>query len=920
MKTDRTKTRDQLIEELDKLRMATSQREAELTAANKQLEALNQQLIASELRFKALHNGSFGGIMIHDKGLILDCNQGLSDITGYENSELIGMDGLLLIAEESREKVMGNILSGYEKAYEAVGIRKNGTKYPLRLEARMIPYKGKHVRVVEFRDMTEIREKETELMKFATAVQQSPSIIMLTDTSGNIQYVNPVFSEITGFGVEECIGLNASLLHSEAQDDGTSKALWETISSGKVWRGEFLNKKKNGELYWEMASISPIFGDQGSITNYVKVAEDITDKTKSSQQIEAIYQAASMGIGITKDRIIRKCNPTFLTMLGYSEKELVGQSARVLYESDAEFQRVGEVKYALIANHGKGAVRTQFLKKDGTPVHVILSSAPFDSEDLSKGVVFTALDVTESDELKSQLQRSEEKYKALFENAPLAYQSLDIDGCILDINPQWLEILGYSRDEVIGQWFGNFLERASVEFFRNKFLLFKERGFVSGVEFKMLCKNGCFIDVSFEGRIGYDEHGEFRQTYCTFKEITAQKKAELERKKYQERLELALSIGSISICEWMLEDDTIQSDDRLAELLGFNDDPEYGNLNMIGRLKLLLHDEDQPFVEELNRLLKQPAGWLLDRSVRYRTSDGERCYWYRSIAKAVETDAEGKARRIIITHLNIDSEKRKDLEVLETRERVLHAEKMATLGTLTAGIAHEINNPNQMILSNAQFLGPFIVNLSENLKEFPEDVVEEFLMGIPIDDIPRRLRTSFANIQGGSQRIKTIVSELKDYVRQKDYDFSAVDLNRVIYSAQTLTSHLGKKMTNYFEWSAEPDLVVWGNFQKLEQVMVNLFVNAYEALNSKSQKVTISSFKDDENVVVKIADEGIGIPKEALGQITDPFFTTKQHQGGTGMGLSVVATVLREHEAEIRFEKNIPQGTCVFIKFPPCEA
>ena len=131
------------------------------------LVAAKERAEESELRFKALHNASFGGIAIHDKGVILDCNQGLSEITGYTQEELTGMDGMLLIAQQSKEMVMQNIMAGYEKPYEAWGIRKNGEEFPIRIEGRNIPYKGKAVRVVEFRDITvdKIREKELILAK-----------------------------------------------------------------------------------------------------------------------------------------------------------------------------------------------------------------------------------------------------------------------------------------------------------------------------------------------------------------------------------------------------------------------------------------------------------------------------------------------------------------------------------------------------------------------------------------------------------------------------------------------------------------------------------------------------------------------------------------------------------------------------------
>uniref|UniRef100_UPI0030EFA2B7 ATP-binding protein n=1 Tax=uncultured Flavobacterium sp. TaxID=165435 RepID=UPI0030EFA2B7 len=140
--------------------------ELELTQAKKTAQE-------NELRFKALHNASFGGIAIHDKGLILECNQGLSDLTGYSINELIGMDGLKLIAERSRDYVMQKIQSRYEKPYEQYGLKKNGKEFPVRLEAKNIPYKGKMVRSVEFRDITYQKLAEIELLAAKEKAEES---------------------------------------------------------------------------------------------------------------------------------------------------------------------------------------------------------------------------------------------------------------------------------------------------------------------------------------------------------------------------------------------------------------------------------------------------------------------------------------------------------------------------------------------------------------------------------------------------------------------------------------------------------------------------------------------------------------------------------------------------------------------------
>lgn len=152
------------------------------------------------------------------------------------------------------------------------------------------------------------------------------------------------------------------------------------------------------------------------------------------------------------------------------------------------------------------------------------------------GMICTIRDVTENVSARNSIRVSEEKYRALYQNAPLSYQSLNIDGNVLDVNPQWLKTLGYQRNEVIGKWFGSFLNGDSVDHFRKNFSIFKRRGTVSNVQFQMKTKTGEIIYVSFEGCIGYTPEGEFEQTYCTFKNITDKRLAEQELKDSKEKL------------------------------------------------------------------------------------------------------------------------------------------------------------------------------------------------------------------------------------------------------------------------------------------------------------------------------------------------------------------------------------------------
>ena len=149
----------------------------------------------------------------------------------------------------------------------------------------------------------ERKASEEQIKKLSQAVEQSPSVVVITDTEGNIEYVNPKFTELTGYEAGEVIGKNPSILKSGDKTKEDYSAIWNTIISGKVWRGEFHNKRKNGDLYWESASISPII-QKGVITNFIAVKEDITERKKAQEELLKISKLDSLSLlagGIAHD-------------------------------------------------------------------------------------------------------------------------------------------------------------------------------------------------------------------------------------------------------------------------------------------------------------------------------------------------------------------------------------------------------------------------------------------------------------------------------------------------------------------------------------------------------------------------------------------------------------------------------------------
>jgi PAS domain S-box-containing protein len=144
------------------------------------------------------------------------------------------------------------------------------------------------------REITEQKKSQADLSKLFQAIQQSPTSVVITDRDGTIEYVNPKFTDVTGYTLAEAIGRNPRILQSGHTPPEQYRELWTTITSGGVWRGEFRNKKKNGELFWELASIAPVKEGE-KITNFVAVKEDITERREMEEQLRHSQKMQAVG-------------------------------------------------------------------------------------------------------------------------------------------------------------------------------------------------------------------------------------------------------------------------------------------------------------------------------------------------------------------------------------------------------------------------------------------------------------------------------------------------------------------------------------------------------------------------------------------------------------------------------------------------
>ncbi len=183
-------------------------------------------------------------------------------------------------------------------------------------------------------DITKAKKTEFNLRKMERALEQSPASVVITNTEGNIEYVNPKFEQVSGYSAEEAMGENPRFLKSGDKSLNDYEELWNTISTGHEWKGYFHNKHKNGTIYWESATISPLRSDDGTITSYIAVKEDITERKRAEDQLRmnaTVFETTSEGIMITDlNNRIKTINPAFTRITGYKLEEVIGANPNIL--------------------------------------------------------------------------------------------------------------------------------------------------------------------------------------------------------------------------------------------------------------------------------------------------------------------------------------------------------------------------------------------------------------------------------------------------------------------------------------------------------------------------------------------------------------------------------------------------------------
>lgn len=481
-------------------------------------------------------------------------------------------------------------------------------------------------------------------------------------------------------------------------------------------------------------------------------------------------------------------------------------------------------------------------------------------------------------------------YSILFKKSPVAYQSLDENGNILEVNDAWLNLLGYTREEVISRNYLDFLIPEHKALFANRFPIFKESGFVHGADFEMVCKDGIHVYVSAEGSSSCYPDGRFKQSHCVLLDMTDRKRMEDELRKQKEDYETIFHsvpgpifcVDRYGIC--------VKCNKASSESLGMP-------ISQIeGRTYADIVPQEAEIYLQDNAEVMSSGVPKVDIIRPYHSVSGK-SGWVRTV-KVPYRDNEGHITGVI--SLSEDMTERRALE-----QQLNQRQKMEELGFLAGGVAHDFNN-----------LLTVIMGFSELARDNAKDnaILKKYL----------------DNIIQATDRAANLTHQLLAFAHQQVIEPKVVFLNDLTMDMEKMLRRLiGEKI----ELISRYDPNLWNivvDPGQYEQIILNLAVNARDAMPDGGvftmETKNIHLEKDytrlhpavpaGDYVQVSISDTGHGIPEDIIPQIFKPFYTTKPKGKGTGLGLSTCYGIMKQSNGIIDVESELGRGATFHLYFP----
>jgi len=805
-------------------------------------------------------------------------------------------------------------------------------------------------------DLAEARDQAVtvskQMQKYFLAIEQNGNTIVITDTHGTIEYVNPRFEQTTGYSIAEALGNNLRMLKSDYQSADFYKHLWQTISGGNIWRGEFLNKRKDGALYWEAATIAPLLDQTGRITNFVANKEDVTERKQAQEQLQKLSQAVEQSgntvIILDKSGLIEYVNPKFTEVTGFSSEEALGKSPIALMNGLGTVPDFRQDPWWLTVTAG-GIWRGEFhnRRKDGSMFWESATIAPVHNH---RGDVINFVeikqDITEQKILQDQLQKQNDYLSILHQvtldlldrreiadllktivdrsaillDAPFSELMLEKDGVLIveafTDNQPGLKGDRVMRGQALLSWqaFDTHLPVVLDDYstWEHKREIYKLKELHATVDFPVLAGNRC-LGILALGRSQpeYRFTAEQIETGILFarlvaivldnanlydsavQEIAERKRAEDLLLESEIRFRQIVENASDIIYRADINGNFTYANPSALKMMGYTREEE-----ALGRHYLDLTIPE--FRQKLKRFYEHQ--YLSKTQGTYYefpaiTADGQLIWVGQNVQLILENEQivgfQSVAR-------NITQLKQAQEALALSRDQALEASRFKS--QLLSRVSHELRTPLGGILGYAELIqyksfGPLTEKQDEALKNIIEST--HYLTSIVSDLLDE------AQIESNS------------LVLHNEY-FAPADLCEKI---RPTISALANKKGLTFSVDLAPDLPfeLYGDITRLQQVITNLAGNAIKF--TREGGVSINIMRPAPTYwSIEVQDSGAGIPENEWQNIFEPFrqvnnAITRENRG-SGLGLAITKQLVELMEGQISLESQVGKGSLFTVTLP----
>ncbi len=902
MLPDRDKTKEQLVSELALLR----QRVAELESVEAERRKAEIPLPSSE-EYQRLFELSPVGITILDvRGVITACNSAVCMKSGYSKDDFIGKHFSKVSTIRARDipkfiKMFASLIRGkVPKPLEVLYTRKDGTTGWTEAHISLMKLSGKRIGIqVIQNDITERKQAEEKLQEseqkyrslFENMLNGFAYCKILVDKNNKpVDFVyleiNDDFERLTGLRREDVVGRKVT----EAIP-GIKEATPELFDIyGKV---ALTGEPTNFDIYFKPLSIwltISVYSPQKGY--FVAVFDNITERKQaeealrdSGNEIRAIADnVPGLVLYVDSDGYYRFVNKRYEEWFSIQSEEVIGRHYwEVLGE--AAYEQIKDYVDEVLTGHAVSFEGKILYALGGTRWVIARYIPDFSDDGKVKGFFALITDITERKRTEEALRGSEAKYRGLVTNVKLGIfrSTLEAGGRFLEVNPALEDITGYSRKELLQMSVSDLYVNP-----KERELLLEEVTSDKGEATKEVYlrkKDGTEIVVLDRKVAVRSDTGKILYFDGILEDITERKQVEEALYKSERQASAAIEAAKALTFNYDIATGKVEWSGAIEEITGYTKE-EFAKVDIEGWAERI-HPDDR---DEILSILQEAMG--KDRATaeyRFKTKKG---YIILSSLSLTEK-RDGKAVRLVGILLDITERKQAEQREKELQQELSVSRRLAAVGELAAGVAHEINNPLTGVLG-----------FSERLLRKSTD---------------EEIRLDLERIHNEAQRIVKVMDNLRTFTRRREPEKQYSDINDILRMALELRAYELRTgnievVTDFTRSLSEIEV----DFQQIQEVFLNIILNAEQIMTEAhgGGKLTIKTEKINNHVRISFADDGPGISAEHLNRLFDPFFTTRGDEGGTGLGLSVCHRIVTEHGGRLYAKSKPGKGATFFVELP----